>query len=150
MNNYPFESPETSESITKISPRSDHVQKVSREIKVYTEEDHLSGLPNETIELYQALKERVLALGDNIEVRPRKLYVGFVVGSNFVDVHPQRLQLKLWINLQKGELDDPKKVARDVSEVGHWGNGDYQVLVESSGGLDYLMTLIKQSFAKHS
>ena len=68
-----LKSPETSESITKISPRSDIVQKVSKEIKVYTEEDHLSGLPNETIELYQALKERILSLGGNIEVRPRKL-----------------------------------------------------------------------------
>ena len=145
-----LKSPETSESITKVSPRSDIVQKVSREIKVYTEEDHLSGLPNETIELYETLKERVLRLGDNIEVRPRKLYIGFVAGTNFVDVHPQKSQLKLWINLSKGELDDPKNMARDVSEVGHWGNGDYQVLVESSEKLDYLMTLIKQSYAKHS
>jgi predicted transport protein len=145
-----LKSPEMSESITKVSPRSEIVQKVSREIKVYTEEDHLSGLPNETIELYQSLKDRVLALGENIEVRPRKLYIGFVAGTNFVDVHPQKSQLKLWINLSKGELDDPKKMARDVSEVGHWGNGDYQVIVESSEPLDYLMTLIKQSYARHS
>lgn len=102
------------------------------------------------VELYHALKGRILALSDKIEVRPRKLYIGFVAGTNFVDVRPQKSQLKLWINLSKGELDDPKKVARDVSEVGHWGNGDYQVMVESSENLDYLMTLIKQSFAKHS
>ena len=145
-----LKSPETSESITKISPKSEIVQKVNREIKVYAEEDHLSGLPNETRELYQALKERVLALGDNIEVRPRKLYVGFVAGTNFVDVRPQKSQLKLWINLSKGELDDPKKFARDVSEVGHWGNGDYQIIVESTDEFDYVMTLIKQSFMKHS
>jgi predicted transport protein len=145
-----LKSPEMSESITKISPRSEIVQKVSREIKVYAEEDHLSGLPNETLELYQALKERVLALGDNIEVRPRKLYIGFVAGSNFVDVRPQKNQLKLWINLQKGALDDPKNVARDVSTIGHWGNGDYEAIVKSIDDLYYLMTLIQQSYAKHS
>ena len=89
-------------------------------------------------------------LGQGIVV-PMYHNLGYVVaGSNFVDVHPQRTQLKLWINLPKGELDDPKNMAREVSEVGHWGNGDYQVLVESSENLDYLMTLIKQSFAKHS
>ena len=145
-----LKSPETSESITKISPRSDIVQKVSREIRVYTEEDHLSGLPSEIVELYQELKEKVLGLGDSIEVRPRKKYVGFVAGTNFVDVHPQKLQLKLWLNLPKGELDDPKSIARDVSDVGHWGNGDYEVLVKSTDDLHYLMNLIKQSFAKHS
>ena len=116
--------------------------------KIYR--DHLSRLPNETVELHQALKERVIALGDSIEIRPRKLYIGFVAGTNFVDVHPQRNQLKLWINLPKGELDDPKGMARDVSDVGHWGNGDYQVLVESSDALDYLTTLIKPSYVKHA
>ncbi|RLI79072.1 hypothetical protein DRP07_10455, partial [Archaeoglobales archaeon] len=40
-----LKSPETSESITKISPKSSIVQRVSKEIKVYTEEDHLQGLP---------------------------------------------------------------------------------------------------------
>src|SRR4030066_2330290 len=142
-----LKSPETSESITKISPKSEIVQKVNREIKVYTEEAHLSGLPNEQTELYQMLKERVLSLGDNIEIRPRKKYVGFVAGTNFVDVHPQKAQLKLWINLQKGELDDPKKIARDVSNVGHWGNGDYEVFIKSADELYYLMTLIKKIFA---
>jgi predicted transport protein len=145
-----LKSPETSESITKVSPRSDIVQKVSREIKVYTEEDHLTGLSHEVIELYQELKEKILSLGDNIEVRPRKKYVGFVSDTNFVDVHPQKSQLKLWINLSKGELEDPKKIARDVSEIGHWGNGDYETLVKSTDDLKYLMTLIKQSYNKHS
>ena len=73
-----------------------------------------------------------------------------MAGTNFVDIHPQKNKLKLWINLPKGELDDPKKIARDVSEVGHWGNGDYQVIVDSSEDLDYLMILIKQSFTRHS
>jgi predicted transport protein len=145
-----LKSPETSESITKVSQKSELVQKVSREIKVYTEEDHLNGLPNEVIELYQTLKERILALGDNIGVRPRKLYVGFVADGNFVDIRARRSGIKVWINLQKGELDDPQKITRDVSEVGHWGNGDYQVTVNSSEPLDYLITLIKQSYAKHS
>jgi hypothetical protein len=46
-----LKSPETSESITTISRSSEIVQKVSKEIKVYTEEDHLNSLPNETIVL---------------------------------------------------------------------------------------------------
>jgi hypothetical protein len=36
-----LKSPETSDSITKISPKSEVDQKVSREIKIYTEEYHL-------------------------------------------------------------------------------------------------------------
>jgi len=33
------------------------------------------------------------------------------------------------LNLKKGELDDPKNHVRDVSEIGLWGNGDYELLV---------------------
>jgi predicted transport protein len=143
-------SPETSESITKISSRSDIVQKVSREIKVYTEEDHLQGMPEDIVETYEELKERILNLGDNIEIRPRKHYIGFIANTNFVDIHPQKSQIKIWINLTKGELDDPKNLARDVSKIGHWGNGDYEIIIKPNSDLDYLMTLIKQSYKKHS
>jgi len=145
-----LKSPETSESITKVSPKSDIVQKVSREIKVYTEEDHLQGMPEDIISTYEELKERILNLGDNIEIRPRKQYIGFIANKNFVDVHPQKSQIKIWINLTKGELEDPKNLARDVSEIGHWGNGDYEIIMKPNSDLDYLMTLIKQSYKKHS
>lgn len=145
-----LKSPETSESITKISSKSDIVQKVSREVKVYTEKDHLNGMPGNIVEIYEELKGRILNLGDNIEIRPRKYYIGFIANKNFVDIHPQKSLIKIWINLNKGELDDPKDMARDVSTIGHWGNGDYEITIKPDSDLDYLMTLIKQSYKKHS
>ncbi|GIW62286.1 MAG: hypothetical protein KatS3mg090_0112 [Patescibacteria group bacterium] len=145
-----LKSPETSESITKISSKSDLVQKINREIKVYTEEDHLQGIPNNIVEIYEELKERILNLGDNVEILPRKHYIGFIANTNFADIHPQKSQIKIWINLNKGELNDTKNLARDVSKIGHWGNGDYEIVIKSNSNLDYIMTLIKQSYKKHS
>jgi predicted transport protein len=116
----------------------------------YTEQDKLSGVSELTFELYQEFKRRVLELGDNVKVIPWKGYISFVAGKTFVDVRPQQTRLKLWINLPKGGLDDPKNITRDMSETGHWGNGDYEVKVNSSAEFDYLMTLIKQSYTKHS
>ena len=34
---------------------------------------------------------------------------------------------------------------RDISEIGHWGNGDYQVQVSNDENLEYIMSLIKQA-----
>jgi predicted transport protein len=51
----------------------------------------------------------------------------------------------MWINLKKGSLDDPKEIARDVSNVGHWGNGDYQIQVSDTKNLEYIMSLVKQA-----
>lgn len=53
--------------------------------------------------------------------------------------------MKIFINKKSGELDDPKKLTRDVSKVGHWGNGDYELIVEDTHNLEYIMSLIKQA-----
>jgi predicted transport protein len=45
-------------------------------------------------------------------------------------------------------LDDPKGVARDVSSIGHWGNGDYEIRVTPTTDLEYIMFLIHQSYKK--
>lgn len=35
-------------------------------------------------------------------------------------------------------------MATDVSNVGHWGTGDYEVNVNSDKDLEYIMSLVKQ------
>ncbi len=52
--------------------------------------------------------------------------------------------------MSKGTLDDPKKMSKDVSNKGHHGNGDYDITLTPEDDLDYLMTLIKQSYRKNS
>jgi predicted transport protein len=124
------------------------ITQVSREVKVYTEEAHLDYTSVELNEKYSELRSRITDLGPDVEVVPRKEYVGFKRQSNFVDIEFQKKQLKIFINLKKGELDDPQNVSRDVSNVGHYGNGDYEVRYTSDTDLDYLMLLIKQSYRK--
>jgi len=136
------------ESIKTISKQDETIEKVSKEIKVYTEQEHLSKTSDETRELYEKFKNAILAL-DNIEIKPTKLYVAFVAGSNIADVRLQQSGLKMWINLTKGELDDPKELSRDVSNVGHWGNGSYEIKIENDENLEYIMSLIKQSLKKN-
>jgi predicted transport protein len=141
---------ESSESITVIGTQDEVVHKVSREVKVYSEDWHLEGIPESIIELYEEMKQRILNFGEGIELVPRKHYIGFKVNTNFIDIHPQKSQIKIWINLNIGELDDPKRIARDVSNIGHWGNGDYEIIIRPSEDIDYLMMLVKQSYKEHS
>lgn len=66
-----------------------------------------------------------------------------------IDIHLNKNSLKIWINLQRGQLDDPKGLCRDVSNIGHWGNGDYELKVNSDDNFEYILSLIKQSL-KHN
>ncbi|GAA5030929.1 hypothetical protein GCM10011506_21800 [Marivirga lumbricoides] len=133
-------------SVNTISNQDERVEQVSKEIKVYTEEDHLAKASEVTKELYFDLKERITAL-DEVEVNPVKQYIGFKIGKKvFCDLEIQKKQLRVRINLKKGTLEDYKILFRDVSEIGHWGLGDYEAVVTPETDLDYLMSLVKQSY----
>ena len=54
----------------------DNNTSVTKEIKVYTEDDHFSNVSDEVKRLYEILKERVLQL-DDIDVEVKKMYIAF-------------------------------------------------------------------------
>ncbi|WP_078544808.1 DUF5655 domain-containing protein [Litchfieldia alkalitelluris] len=140
-----IQSTETTESINTIS-QSTTIERVSQEIKVYSEVDHLEGKPNEINELYQGLKERILNLDDNFTVNPLKKHISFVSnGKIIVDLVILKKAIKIFINLRAWNLNDPRNIARDVSAIGHWGNGDYQITITTDEDFDYIEELIKQS-----
>ena len=140
------------ESISSIIEDADSVvSKVSKEITVYSEEYHFEkrGKSELSKEIYYNLRERIMKLGE-VEIVPRKTYISFKRKTNFVDVDFQKGNLWLWINLAKGELDDPKGISRDVSSIGHYGNGDYDLRIYPDTDLDYVMFLINQSYKKQA
>ncbi len=136
---------QSAESIKPISQQNQAFKKVTEEIKVYSEEDNLATASEEIVELYERFKSAILNLVDGIEVKPQKFYIAFKKDKNIVDLQIQKNSIKIFINKKKGTLDDPKKLMRDVSEIGHWGNGDYQVQVSNDENLEYIMSLIKQA-----
>lgn len=141
----PIKKSSSATSIQPLTEKDEAIKNVAREIKVYSEEDHLANKSEEITELYEAYKDAILNLADNIEIQARKDYIAFKKNSNIADITIQRKGLKMWINLKKGNLDDPKKITRDVSETGHWGNGDYELLITDTNNLEYIMSLVKQA-----
>jgi len=63
-------------------------------------------------------------------------------------VVPQAKRLRLSLNLQFHELNDPKGLAKDVTNLGRWGNGDVEVGVTKQEELPYIMGLVRQAFEK--
>lgn len=138
------------ESVKTISGKDERAEQISKEIIVYTEDDHLVKGSEETREIYKELRDRILELGE-LEISPTKFYIGFKLKKRVVtDLEIQRKQLKVRVNLKVGQLDDPLNLFRDVSKVGHWGIGDYETGVSSMEDLDYLMSLIRQSYKFHN
>lgn len=136
----------SNESIKTISGSNENLAAVNNEIKVYTEEEKKEFGSREIQELYEKLKAMILNVGDDISVKPTKLYVAFLRKTNFCDISIQKKQLKLWLNLAKGTLLDSKGIARDVSATGHHGNGDYELSIDSDSDIEYVVSLIRQAY----
>jgi predicted transport protein len=135
----------SAESIKPITSSNTQLEAVTKEIKVYTEEFHLDNYPDKVKELYETYKDAILALADDIELEPKKLYIAFKKDKNIADIVTLKKGIKLFINLQKGKLEDPKNLMRDVSNTGHWGNGDYELVITNNDNLEYILYLIKQA-----
>jgi len=71
--------------------------------------------------------------------------MAFKLKKNLVDIFTENKGLKVFINLRKGQLDNPKNIVRDVSSIGHGGNGDYEFSVKNTKDIEYIMSLIKQT-----
>ncbi len=80
------------ESIKTISKPDKTIDQVTRQIKVYSEQEHLKRSSEEIQELYEKFKNAILNLED-LEVKPKKKYIAFVGGKNVVDIHPQKKAL---------------------------------------------------------
>ncbi len=138
------------ESVHTIMPTDDRLDQVKKEIIIYTEDYHLEKGSPATIELYQEIKARVLDMGE-FDMNPTKFYIGFKLHKKVVtDIELQKKQLRMRINLKKGQLEDPNQMFEDVSEKGHWGLGDYEAKINTDPDVDYLMSMIRQSFKYYS
>jgi predicted transport protein len=142
----PIKKSKSAPSIKQVQPNENsELSKITKELKVYTEEEHLMDKSDAVKELYETYKMALMQLIPEVEVEAKKLYIAFKKGKNIADVVVLKNSLKFFINMKSGELDDPKGMLRDVSGIGHWGNGDYEVVVDDTKNLEYLMSLIKQA-----
>jgi predicted transport protein len=121
------------------------INKVITEIEVYDEDRFLKNKSDDIIELYETFRDSISNLSPNIEMQPLKWVVLFKAKRKFTYIEIQKRCLKLWINLKSGQLDDSKGLAKDVSNVGHGGNGDYEISIYNTDNIEYIMSLIKQA-----
>ena len=115
----------------------------------YSLDDHLHLSPGSPMRpLFEKFRKEVLALDPGISEEFLKLYVAYKADTNFVDVIPQRNRMRLTLNVRFHELHDPKNVARDVTNLGRWGNGDAEIGLSSAEELPYVLGLVRQAFEK--
>jgi predicted transport protein len=149
FNKIHIQSKENINTTSNTSASESIVQQVSKEIILYDENYHLyknKDRPPFVIELYFALKEGIMQMSSDIELRCTKLTIGFKQNRVFTDIIIYNKGVGVVLNIKHGHMRDPLGLAEDLSSKGHWGTGDYRIWLKSTEHLLYALDLIKQSY----
>ena len=116
---------------------------------VYTIDDHPNLIHNSPMQrVFNMFRKEVLSLDQCVSEEFLKLYVAYKAETNFVDIIPQKGRLLLSINVPFHDLDDPRGLARDVTNLGRWGNGYAEISLGNKEELSYVMGLVRQAFER--
>jgi len=125
-----------------------HREKKPQSVSEYTLADHPNLAGGTVRALFDLFRTQVLALDECVYEEFLKLYVAYKAETNFVDVVPQAKRLRLSLNMAFADIDDPRKLCVDVTDLGRWGNGCVEVGLDNESDLPYVMGLVRQALER--
>ena len=118
-------------------------------LEAYTLDDHANLAVSAPMRpVFDRLRKELKALDPCVSEEFLKLYVAYKAETNFVDVIPQVKRLLLTINIDFHELQEPRGLARDVTGMGRWGNGNVEIGLSSLNDIPYMVGLARQALEK--
>lgn len=95
--------------------------------------------------IFDDLKEYALNLGEDVSENTLKLYVALKKIKNFatMEIYQTNIRLNLKLNPNNYELTES---LRDVSNIGHWGTGDLQLIIRSEKDMDLAKDLLNDAY----
>jgi predicted transport protein len=108
-----------------------------------TLENTLKPLSPAIREVFGQLRDRILALGDDIREFPGQWWVDYRKSSTFVSPNIRKQKLTILIKMGDQKIDDPKSITRHIN---YYGRLNTSFDLNSLDQLDYAMHLIKQAY----
>lgn len=106
----------------------------------------LAGLNEGQRDVYEALKDFLVSLGDDVIVKPTKLYVAFRRMKNFACARPIGGNIVVWTKVDPSSIQLEAGFSRDVTEVGHYGTGDLELCIGSLDDVERAKKLLIRSY----
>lgn len=145
-----IEASNPTESIDSVV-RGGDIEKVTKEIKDYSVEDHFKKGWESSRELFNIIDERLLAIDPNIARDPKKVYIGYKIGSTVVfsiEIHKTSLCLQLY-RFKPEDFSDPEnKVTYQKNSFKYYSKHVSLFRIEAEEDIDYAIMLAKQVFKK--
>lgn len=111
----------------------------------YTIADHPNLVTGPMRPVFEEFRKAVLALDPCVREEFLKLYVAYKAETNFADIVPQVNRLRVSLNMRFADVNDPKGLCRDITDIGRWGNGDVEIGLARLEDLPYVIGIVRQS-----
>lgn len=122
--------------------------KAAGKTKSTTVTEYLMKADADLTDLYEAVKEHLMGLGDDVQHKTLNNYFAFKRIKNFacVEVKNQDKKVVLYLKVDPDTVDLTEGFTRDVRKIGHFGTGDLEVTIRSMSDFDNAKPLIEQSY----
>ena len=132
---------------------STEVQKVRREVKQYSVEDHFKEGWDGVRDLYDALIPQLLNLDSRLVVRPVKNYISLNIdGSNIFLPHIHKSKILIqFTRTRPQDLKDPERRVHYIkNSMKFWNQHVSTFAVENDADIPYALMLAKQVLKKYA
>ena len=161
FNKHKSNSKESIDSLTN-SKNQNIITSVSKEVKVYSIEEHTSNLNDIMSKKWNQINEQINEL-EGIELIPKRHYIGLVLNGStksticYLKFRKSKILLSILRGVHNPDgfksknyftLDDPKGITKDYQRILNNGTTQksYKISTDSKSDLDYLIFLIKQKY----
>lgn len=104
---------------------------ITRRTANHTIEQHTENQSKKIIGLFNQIREYIIELDSSIEEAAKKHYIAYKTSQNFVCLQIYKNKISLYLKLNPKEVSPMPKQGRDVSEIGHYGTGDFELTIKS-------------------
>jgi predicted transport protein len=135
----PTSSPESPGTIVVAGPDPYLSQRISYRI---------AQSPQELLDIFDAVRQYLSGLGDDVQVKELQNYIAFKRIKNFacLEVYPQARVVTVYLKVDPKSVSLESNFTRDVSEIGHFGTGDLQVSLRSMEDFTKAQQLFLRSY----
>lgn len=113
-----------------------------------TVSEYLAQADQELTDRYEALKDYLVNLGDDVQIKALKNYFAFKRIKNFacVEVHTRTRNLLVYVKVDPDSIPLESGFTRDVREIGHFGTGDLEIVISSPDDFEKAKPLLQRSY----
>ncbi|MBC8231949.1 hypothetical protein H8E77_20555 [bacterium] len=100
------------------------------------------------LELFGKLENFILSLGNDVQKKELQQYYAYRRNKNFVclEIYPKIQIIYLYLNINPKTLETMPEIARDVTDIGHYGTGNLELKIRTSDDFEIAKPLIEKSY----